>query len=782
LKYFNAFFHIYLLTWVLLFGHTFFVYTTYTPFNSFDSSKLLLFITGVLSVIVQIHLIKLLSFANKKISLVLTSTLLLVYSVLYLFRFNQHVSLDYALLYENFALLFYKESIVSILSMLSFFYLIYALIIGVSIYVLNKKYALISAVNSRKNSNFITIIVVVLMNVALIYIPKENSNPIVDFIKSMNYFYSDTKTETVILSEVQYPYIKVNKISNDFNTTADKPHVFLLFMESYNGLFTDKIAKDSKEVTPYFNKLKKQGLFVEKFYGHSIQTAKGQFSTLSGVYPSVYSKVFTTYPDLNLHALPTILNAYGYETIFTKAYKSLEFDNTRTYAKKLGFKHIESMGIKKHYQDGDEDKTWGWGIQDDIYYTKFFNYLDSIHKNNNKSPLFSSLTTVSNHMMFDKIPENQKYLYPHSDTKYTNFMNSLHLADKYLENFFIELEKREYLKNSIVIITGDHSWPSGEHGLWHNETSFYEEFFKIPLLIIWKDRINPVTRTITGSQIDIAPTILDMLNIQTDNHFLGESLFTYNEEKSTLLVQPYSGTYIVSQHQNMKYVQHLIDKKEYLFDLKNDPKEEENLIHFRTHEKVLHKLRKEVIVLLENQELIHQNRLWPPNREKLLREEKHRQDMLNFSLRVFQQKGRILNLDSQRDIEKEIRETIDVINFANRKSLKHISLGELPFEKNFFTEIEGNFTVNTADKYKFNVASDDGFRLFIDGVKIAEIVNGRIFSASTYIVDLPIGIHTFKLLHFQAEGKVGLQLRYKAASAPKYALFGADSKEMTFGD
>ena len=69
-----------------------------------------------------------------------------------------------------------------------------------------------------------------------------------------------------------------------------------------------------------------------------------------------------------------------------------------------------------------------------------------------------------------------------------------------------------------------------------------------------------------------------------------------------------------------------------------------------------------------------------------------------------------------------------------------------------------------AGEYDIFVASDDGFRLFVDGNRVAEFKDIRAMNASkSYRIHLDKGTHTFKLLHFQGFGGVGLQMNYKLA-------------------
>src|SRR5882762_8807619 len=96
--------------------------------------------------------------------------------------------------------------------------------------------------------------------------------------------------------------------------------------------------------------------------------------------------------------------------------------------------------------------------------------------------------------------------------KKQRYANSIRVTDEYLRTFFRELHRRDRLTNSIVFITGDHSFPVGEHGYYDNESGFYNEYFKTPLLI-WGKGIPAGISHELHSQLDIAPTVLELLGI-----------------------------------------------------------------------------------------------------------------------------------------------------------------------------------------------------------------------------------------------------------------------------
>ena len=79
----------------------------------------------------------------------------------------------------------------------------------------------------------------------------------------------------------------------------------------------------------------------------------------------------------------------------------------------------------------------------------------------------------------------------------------------------------------------------GEHGIYHQEAGYYEESFRVPFMIHWPQKIKPQIIEKAFSQMDIAPTILDLLDANVSkNSFMGNSIFS-KEPHPIFLIQPY---------------------------------------------------------------------------------------------------------------------------------------------------------------------------------------------------------------------------------------------------
>jgi len=360
-------------------------------------------------------------------------------------------------------------------------------------------------------------------------------------------------------------------------SVLDYDHVFIILMESFNRKFVERqIEVDgvSREVTPYFNSLIKQGIYFEHFFGNSMQTAKGHFATLCGQIPHRRLKEMEALKNLNLSCLPTLFKNNGFKTFFIQALDDLSFDNTGPFWQSHGMSYIDSMSRDKMSPE-DMKYWWGWGLQDDQFYKKSLDIFDREKSAKN----FVVLATISNHMKFKGMPQNYKKIHPEINDRapiQLRFHNSLAAMDLFLESFFMELDRKHLRHRSLVILLGDHGFPIGEHGIFSPENKFFNENFKVPLLILGPN-IKPQRITQYKSQIDLAAT-LSAVFLSKENKLLspGEDLFN-GRDSVVPLIQPYDGVYISIIKDRKKFIHHFNTQNNFLYDLSRDPEENNDL-------------------------------------------------------------------------------------------------------------------------------------------------------------------------------------------------------------
>ena len=139
------------------------------------------------------------------------------------------------------------------------------------------------------------------------------------------------------------------------------------------------------------------------------------------------------------------------------------------------------------------------------------------------------------------------------------------------------------LDNSLVILTSDHGEAFWEHGLWQHgaKYDFHEEILRVPLLIRLPGQTESVRIRDQVSLMDVAPTILDAVGIETNELMEGQSLLPMlnGQERvvTPLIITEMMDTdwYCLSlRTENFKYIydENDPDNPE-LFDLRSDPDE-----------------------------------------------------------------------------------------------------------------------------------------------------------------------------------------------------------------
>jgi arylsulfatase A-like enzyme len=99
-------------------------------------------------------------------------------------------------------------------------------------------------------------------------------------------------------------------------------------------------------------------------------------------------------------------------------------------------------------------------------------------------------------------------------------------TDRQLGRLLDALEDLGIRDRTLVVVTSDHGEGLGEHGvIFEHGLNTHEELMHVPLLFVWPGRVTAGRRVSTQvSTLDIAPTILDLLNVPPSSTMRGTSL------------------------------------------------------------------------------------------------------------------------------------------------------------------------------------------------------------------------------------------------------------------
>ena len=359
---------------------------------------------------------------------------------------------------------------------------------------------------------------------------------------------------------------EVQPIKNYHNNPKRKPNVVVFILESYGreyiGAFNQKAnIPNYKSHAPFLDSLAQHSMIFTNAYANGRQSIHGMSSVISGI-PS-FKDAFTSspYPKQKIESLVSTLKGEGYNTSFFHgaANGSMGF---------LGFSKI--LGIEDYYgrtEYNDDSQFDGfWGIWDEPFLQFMKKTLDK-----KKTPFFATVFTVSSHEPYI-IPEQYKNRFKegkipiHKNAEYTDFA---------IKRFFDEAKKEPWFQNTIFVMVADHC-----NQIYYDEYQKPINRFAVPILIYEPNSKYVGVDDDLAQQIDIYPTILDMIGYDKPFRSWGRSLF---DKKSS---QPFviNSTGNIYQFSRGNYICTFDGKIALGFYDKNDKALKHNLIKNRNAE------------------------------------------------------------------------------------------------------------------------------------------------------------------------------------------------------
>lgn len=264
-----------------------------------------------------------------------------------------------------------------------------------------------------------------------------------------------------------------------------------------------------KPLTPNFDALTNDGLLFTNLYCTGTRSVRGIEAVVTGFLPSPSESVVKlSNSQSGFFTLADLMKDNGYDTSFIYGGMA-NFDNMASFFNGNGFDNI----IDEEDFDKDENKyafkgTWGYSDEDLV--VKANEYF----KSQKGKPFFSLMFSTSNHEPFE-FPDGRIELF---DKEKNTVNNAMKYADFAIGKFFELAKKEEYFKNTIFIVVADHNTRTyGKHLVPIHK-------FHIPALIIGPGVTKGTKYEKLCSQIDLAPTLLDMAGMKVETPMPGRNL------------------------------------------------------------------------------------------------------------------------------------------------------------------------------------------------------------------------------------------------------------------
>ncbi|HQW68521.1 MAG TPA: sulfatase-like hydrolase/transferase [Flavobacterium sp.] len=350
------------------------------------------------------------------------------------------------------------------------------------------------------------------------------------------------------------------------NNPSTKPNIVVFILESFGREYSGAFNKDMKiadyeSYTPFIDSLAQSSLIYTNAYANGWKSIHGVSSVIAGI-PS-FKVAFTSspYPKQKIESLVSTLKSDGYDTSFFHGAPNgsmgfLGFGNI------LGYDHY--YGKNEFNNDAEFDGVWG------IWDEPFFQYFNkTISKK--KQPFMATMFSVSSHAPY-QIPEKYEGKFPKGKV---NINQCIGYTDFALQRFFAEAKKQPWYNNTIFVMVAD-----------HGNTIAYDEYRKefnkhtVPILFFTPNKKYVGVNNDWAQQIDIYPTLLDMIGYQKPFRSWGRSLIS--DKQVPPFVIKHSGN--VYQYMSGNYICTFDGKKAVGFYYKNDKAMERNLINRRNPE------------------------------------------------------------------------------------------------------------------------------------------------------------------------------------------------------
>ncbi|MBT2756884.1 LTA synthase family protein [Mesobacillus foraminis] len=339
---------------------------------------------------------------------------------------------------------------------------------------------------------------------------------------------SDDLTEVINFTQSHYA-----KPNPEYFGAGKGMNVILLHLESIQEFLID-YKLNGEEVTPFLNSLTRDGetIYFDNFFHQTAQgkTADAEFILSNSLFGLPQGSVFTTKGLNTYQAAPAILDQVGYTSAVFHG-NSGSFWNRDEIYKSLGYHHF----FDSSYYDMIPDQLADYGLMDKPFYEQSIPKLQSLPQ-----PFYAKFMTVSHHFPFS-LDEEEATIPPHTtgDKSVDNYFQTARYADEALEQFFLYLKESGLYENSIILMYGDHYGISQNHNkamekvLNKEVTPFVSkaELQRVPLFI----RVPGIEGGVNheyGGQLDILPTLLHLLGVETKDYLhFGTDLLAENHKE-----------------------------------------------------------------------------------------------------------------------------------------------------------------------------------------------------------------------------------------------------------
>lgn len=312
----------------------------------------------------------------------------------------------------------------------------------------------------------------------------------------------------------------------DIRRVIDNPgaprrlNVVLVTIESFSAKYLGSFG-DKRGLTPNLDKLREQSLFFSNFYATGTRTDRGLEAITLSVPPTPGRSIVKRIGRESGYAsLGQQFNAKGYDSVFLYGGRGY-FDNMNAFFSGNGYRIVDQSSVP----DAEMGFTNAWGMSDEDLYRQAVKVADADYASG--KPFFLQLMTTSNH---------RPYTYPDGRIDIRSGdgrEGAVKYTDHAIGDFLAQARKKPWFDSTVFVFVADHT--AGSAGKEDLPVANYH----IPLFIYAPSVVAPRDVTTVASQIDLAPTLLGLLNFDYTSTFFGHNVMIEDPARGRALVGNY---------------------------------------------------------------------------------------------------------------------------------------------------------------------------------------------------------------------------------------------------
>jgi arylsulfatase A-like enzyme len=350
-----------------------------------------------------------------------------------------------------------------------------------------------------------------------------------------------------------------------FQLSPRPKNVVVFFLESIGAEYLSLYGA-KHQTTPHLEKLvADRGVVFENLYVTVPYSCKSIVALSSSVYERLDWKLAVMdSPEFAVPTITEVLHKQGYRTCYAHSGYWSWRNRDRFFQGRVGtLLDAEQM---------PEQKINSWGVKDQAMFQATLDWIDA----DPGKPFFLLAYTIETHHPYCVPAEPMKF--DVADEEEQAYLNAIRATDEYIAWYVKELEKRRLLDDTLIVITADHGEAFGQHNQRSHNFGVYEPNVHIPLVMLHPSlKKLPRRVEVPREQIDLAPTVLDMLGYKSPGVWQGRNLFRPDDGRPAYFYCV--GNFVVLGLRDGAYKYHFyVDSgQEELFDVKADPREEKNI-------------------------------------------------------------------------------------------------------------------------------------------------------------------------------------------------------------